>query len=82
MQRRLVSYSNWNPESIIFHHYKELKKCILEIEQIEGTSRATDRSSNKKLDLLTTRKEEQDTRDKERKIELPAGLDGYFIHTT
>ncbi len=36
--------------SILFHHYKELKECISEVEQIESVSRAIGNSSNKKVD--------------------------------
>ena len=45
--------------SILFHHYKELKECISEVEQIEGvSSRATDKSSsNKNIDWLTIKEE-------------------------
>jgi hypothetical protein len=40
--------------SILFHHYKELKECISEVEQIEEDSRATD-SNNDEF----TKKEEE-----------------------
>jgi hypothetical protein len=71
--------------SILFQHYKELKECMSEVEQIitdANSSRANDCSrSNKKLDWLTIKEEEEDTGEEEQqKIELPATLDGYFIH--
>ena len=45
--------------SILFHHYKELKECISEVERIEeASSRATD-SSIKKKEWLTIKKEEE-----------------------
>ena len=61
--------------SILFHHYKELKECISEVEQIEGAnSRGTD--SSKKRDWLM---EEEEERQEEE--EAPATtLDGYFTH--
>jgi hypothetical protein len=51
--------------SILFHHYKELKECISEVEQIKEESRATD-SNNYEL----MKKEE---------IRSTVTLDGYFI---
>ena len=47
--------------SILFHHYKELKECISEVEQmIEASSRAIDNSySSKKIDWLTQTEEEE-----------------------
>ena len=54
--------------SILFHHYKELKECISEIQQIQEASRATD---SKKKEWLTI------------KEEVPIDtLDGYFIQNT
>jgi len=50
--------------SILFHHYKELKECTSEVEEIEK-ARVT--SSNKNMGL--TKKEEVPT----------ATLDSYFI---
>jgi hypothetical protein len=63
--------------SILFHHYKELKKCISEIEQIDA-SRATDSSSGKKIDWLTMREENLEEEQEERE-EMPATLDGVII---
>ena len=61
--------------SILFHHYKELKECISEVEQVlDANSRATN-SSSKKIDWLAMKKEEQ-----KEKVEMSATLDGYFIH--
>jgi hypothetical protein len=56
--------------SVLFHHYKELKECVSEVEQIEGvSSRATDDSSkNRGLTI-----------EEEQKEEIPATLDDYFL---
>jgi hypothetical protein len=46
--------------SILFHHYKELKQCISEVEQLEeaSSSTATDNNSNnKKIGWLTIKEE-------------------------
>jgi hypothetical protein len=43
--------------SILFHHYKELKEYICEVEQIEAI-RATDSSCKKKEWLMIKEKEE------------------------
>jgi hypothetical protein len=44
--------------SILFHHYKELKECISEVEQIEGvSSRDTDSNSGKKEWLMIKEEE-------------------------
>jgi hypothetical protein len=56
--------------SILFHHYKELKECISEVEQIEGISRATVDSSTMKIDWLTIRGEKET---------LPATLDSFCV---
>jgi hypothetical protein len=50
--------------SILFHHFKELKKCISEVEQIEA-SRTTTTTADR------TKKEEE---------ELLATLDGYYSY--
>jgi hypothetical protein len=55
--------------SILFHHYKELKECISEVEQIEGANRATDDSS-KNMGL---------TIEEEQREEVATTLDGYFL---
>jgi hypothetical protein len=57
--------------SILFHHYKELKECISEVERIEAKV-----SSNKKKEWFTIKGEEEK---EERKEEMPTILDGYFI---
>jgi hypothetical protein len=60
--------------SILFHHYKELKECISEVERIEEEAgRATD---SKKKEWLTEKEEKQ-----EEKEEVPTtvNIDGYFI---
>ena len=63
--------------SILFHHYKELKECISEVERmIEASSRATVDSRAKKIDWLTLREEKVD----EGQEEAPStSLDGYNI---
>jgi hypothetical protein len=49
--------------SILFHHYKELKECISEVEQLEGVSRAiTTSSRNMQLTIEEEQKEETLTR--------------------
>jgi hypothetical protein len=55
--------------SILFHHYKELKECISEVERIEESSRA---SASKKKEWSTKKEEEEET--------SAATLDGYLIH--
>ena len=66
--------------SILFHHYKELKECISEFEQIEEASRATD---SKKKDWSTMKRkeeqEEEEIQDKKEEEKMPTTLDGYFI---
>ena len=52
--------------SILFQHYKELKECISEVEQIQEASRVTNKSSKKKQ-WLTTKEEEEDDREKKRR---------------
>jgi hypothetical protein len=60
--------------SILFHHYKELKECISEVERIEGaSSRGTD--SSKKRDWLREEKEER----QEEREGKSATLDGFFV---
>ena len=44
--------------SILFHHYKELKECISEVEQIES-SRATAASSDKNEQWLREKEEDE-----------------------
>ena len=65
--------------SILFHHYKELKECISEVEQmIEASSRAIDDSySSKKIDWLMIR-EEQEQELKEEMLPLTT-LDEYVL---
>jgi hypothetical protein len=43
--------------SILFHHYKEFKECISEVERIEA--RVNNSSKNKEL---TKKEEEQDVK--------------------
>ena len=45
--------------SILFHHYKELKECISEIEHME-VNRSPDNISNRKIDWLTIKEEEEE----------------------
>jgi hypothetical protein len=62
--------------SILFHHYKELKECISDIEQIiDTTSIANDSSrNNKQIEWLRQREQEEE---QELKEEMPTTLDGY-----
>jgi hypothetical protein len=55
--------------SILFHHYKELKECISEVEQIQEASRVTNKGSKKK-EWLTEKAE----------VPTTVTLDDYFIH--
>ena len=65
--------------SILFHHYKELKECISEVERmIEASSRATVGSRAKKIDWLKIKGGEE----KQIEEEMPCPnntLDGYNI---
>jgi hypothetical protein len=54
--------------SILFHHYKELKECVEQVEQIEA------RVNNSKRKGLTKKEEKQ----KQKEIPI-ATLDSYFI---
>jgi hypothetical protein len=54
--------------SILFHHYKELKECISDVERIEGKV-----NSSKKKEL--TKKEEEKLEYEE---EIPTTLDSYL----
>ena len=45
--------------SILFHHYKELKECISEVEQIEGTAKLQEKIQ---IDLKEGRKGEEGQR--------------------
>ena len=40
--------------SIIFHHYKELKECISEVEQIEASRTTTADRTKKEEEMLAT----------------------------
>ena len=64
--------------SILFHHYKELKECISEVEQvIDAGSRATVDSKTMKIDWLTIMEEEKQ---EEQKQEMPlTTLNDYFF---
>ena len=63
--------------SILFHHYKELKECMSEVEQIEeASSRAID-SNIKNKEWLTIREEEQEETQKQEEENLTR-WDGYF----
>ncbi len=65
--------------SILFHHFKELKECISEVEQAIEANSASDNNSNnsKKIDQLTINEEEGEAR-KETK-EIPAAALDRFI---
>jgi hypothetical protein len=67
--------------SILFHHYKELKECISEVEQIQEASTVRNYSSKRKYWL--TKKEEQQQQQEE-KQEAPATTlererESYFV---
>jgi hypothetical protein len=51
--------------SILFHHYKELKECICEVEQLYADSRAA---------ITNTSKNNMSIREEE----VPGSLDSYF----
>lgn len=69
--------------SILFHHYKELKEYIFEIEQLEEvSSTTTESSSKKKEERLTTKEEkeeEEEEKQEEQKQETFTTLDGYIL---
>jgi hypothetical protein len=58
--------------SILFHHYKELKDCISEVERIEAKV-----DSSKKKEWLTKREEEKL---EEKEEEMPTTLDSYLLN--
>jgi hypothetical protein len=59
--------------SILFNHYKELKECIAEVEQLRtGSNRTTIKYSSKDMELKMIEEEEQ-------KEEIPTTLDEYRI---
>jgi hypothetical protein len=66
--------------SILFHHYKELKECISEVELIESI-RVADNSSGKKKEGLLI-KEEEKGEEKEliqmQEMPPPATLNAYM----
>ena len=67
--------------SILFHHYKELKECISEVEQTQEASTVRNDSSKRKYWL--TKKEEQQQQQEE-KQEAPATTlererESYFV---
>jgi hypothetical protein len=57
--------------SILFHHYKELKECISEVEQIQEASTVTNDSSKKKERWLTKKEE----------VATTVTLDGFLFTT-
>ena len=61
--------------SSLFHHYKELKECISEVEQIEGKVNI---SSNKNKEELMTKKEEEQEEKQQEEEASAATLDGYW----
>jgi hypothetical protein len=58
--------------SILFHHYKELKECILEVKQLEGKVKGSSSSKNK--EELMIKKEEA--------APATTTLDVYFLFRT
>jgi hypothetical protein len=63
--------------SILFHHYKELKECISEVEQImEGQ---VNYSKKREEEWLTVKEEEEEQETQEQKKENPTTLDGYIL---
>lgn len=61
--------------SILFHHYKDLKKCILVVKRIET------RANSKKRKWLTKKEVEETQRGREE--EIPAiTLDSYLLRIT
>jgi hypothetical protein len=62
--------------SILFHHYKELKECISEVERTEEAGRVANTNSSKKEVWLTKKKEEEKQEGQE---EAPSTLDSCFI---
>jgi hypothetical protein len=60
--------------SILFHHYKELKKCRFELDRLQGKVNSGNSNSNKDKEQWTIKEEEKE--------EVPIDtLDGYFIQT-
>lgn len=57
---------------ILFHHYKELKECILEVKRIEAGV------SSKQVRLTVGEKAEEKQKNREKKEELPTTLDSYL----
>ena len=62
--------------SILFHHYKELKECISEVERIDA------RVNNiKKKEWSTMKKKEEKKQQEEEEVPTTT-LDSYFIRKT
>jgi hypothetical protein len=69
-----VQYVRLHPilMSILLYHFKELTKCISEVERIES------RVNSRKREWSVTKKKEGEE-EQEVKEEVPTTLDGYFI---
>ncbi len=63
--------------SILLQHYKELKECISEVDQIEDQVN----SSKKEEERLTIKEEEKGEEEQEQMKEMPSTtLDGYIYY--
>jgi hypothetical protein len=63
--------------SILFHHYKELKECISEVEQLMESQ--VNYSKKIEKEWLTVEEEEEEQETQEQKKENPTTLDGYIL---
>jgi hypothetical protein len=70
--------------SILFHHYKELKECISEVERIEEATSSRATYDSKKKEWLPIRGEKGAEEQEEQKEEMlpTTALDGYFLFRT
>ncbi|MDQ3837589.1 MAG: hypothetical protein M3270_11765 [Thermoproteota archaeon] len=64
--------------SILFHHYKELKERISEVEKIEGGQ--VNHSKNKEEKWLTIKEEEEEQETLKQKEEILTTLDSYLLY--
>lgn len=65
--------------SILFHHYKELKECIYEVERIDEEASKANNDSSKKRDWLTIKGGEEKQSEEEMPRPNKNTLDGYII---
>jgi hypothetical protein len=71
--------------SILFHHYKELKECILEVEEMMRIMEARIMKNDKDIGLIQSEKEEKSESTTEVPITtttVSTPLDSYFIKNT